>query len=80
MEEYSYTLDGELPKGYPEPINFAWFPTNETCEEHGLPSWEGYLSLRDAVDRNPQTLADDDSTLGWQICAVEGIEDCVIHV
>jgi len=36
--------------------------------------------LRDAVDRNPQTLADDDSTLGWQICAVEGIEDCVIHV
>lgn len=77
MTERNYTIEGELPKGYPEPIEYAWFPTNYTCETFGLPSFEGYLNLDDAIERNPETLTGEHA---WGICSVEGVEDCVIHV
>ena len=77
MTEHNYTIEGELPKGYPEPIQHAWFPTNYACETFGLPSFEGYLNLGDAVERNPETLT---GKHAWEICPVEDVEDCVIHV
>ena len=78
MTEHNYTLEGELPKGYPEPINFAWFPTNYACETFGLPSFEGYLDLGEAIDRNPKTLEGYEKA--WEILPVEDVENCVIHV
>jgi hypothetical protein len=79
MTEYNYTLEGILPRGYPEPIEHAWFPTNETCEKFDLPSFEGYMSLLTVQERYPELRNVDESLAELFVCElVENVEDCTI--
>lgn len=75
----NYTLEGNLPQGYPEPIDYAWFPTDEACEKYDLPSFEGYMSITTVYWRHPE-LRDADEPLGdlFEIVEVEDVEDCTI--
>ena len=52
VNEHGYRIEGELPEGYPEPINYAWFPTAEMCDTFpDIASFEGFLSLHRAFER-----------------------------
>lgn len=79
MPEYNYTLDGSLPKGYPEPIEHAWFPTNEACEQFNMESHVGYLSLLLVFDHYPE-VRDSDIPLTdlIEVVPVRSVEDCTI--
>lgn len=76
MRQSNYTIVGELPSGYGE-IRYAWFPTNEACEKYGLPSFEGYLSLIEAIECN---IATSETPGLWTLVPVDGVEDCTIYV
>lgn len=77
---YNYKIEGTLPEGYPEPIDYAWFPTNKACEQYDIPSFEGYLSLLNLVDRHPSIKDADDLNGLVEILPVSAVEDCTIIV
>lgn len=78
MSEQNYTIVRELSDG--GKIIDAWFPTAEACEKFDLPSFEGYLFLHVALERNPEAAMEPIAS-NWELLRLSDVEeDCTIYV
>lgn len=64
---------GELPEWYGD-VEKAWFPKASTVEWSDAPSFEGYMSVWDAMKVYPETVVKD-----WEVLNVSDVENCTVH-